>query len=118
MTWFARRCQEDGYVFDSAKELEHYRCLRLRQMAGDIRDLEVHVPFELAPGVILGRRRSPPIRYVADFTYRDGADGSLVVEDVKPSGTRGERGYRTAVYVLKRHLMKSVHGIEVQEVEG
>jgi hypothetical protein len=35
-------------------------------------------------------------------------DGKEVVEDVK--------GFRTAVFMLKRHLMKAMYGIEIQEV--
>ena len=38
-------------------------------------------------------------------------DGRLVVEDVKSKATAGAAAYR-----IKRHLMLSVHGIEVKEV--
>ena len=63
--------------------------------------------FELAQAVVLDGRKRPPLRYVADFVYRDSA-GQMVVEDVK--------GVRTQGYRIKRHLMLAVHGIEVREV--
>jgi hypothetical protein len=45
-------------------------------------------------------------RYVADFVYV--RDEKRIVEDVK--------GLKTAVYKLKKRLMKAVHKIEIQEV--
>lgn len=49
------------------------------------------------------------MKYVADFVYQ--ANGQTVVEDVKSAATR-----KLAVYRLKKHLMMSVHGLEVVEV--
>lgn len=44
--------------------------------------------------------------YRADFAYVE--NGSKVVEDVKGKLTEG--------YKIKRHLMKTVHGIEIKEI--
>jgi hypothetical protein len=73
--------------------------------AKKITDLQLQVKYELAPSVVIQGRKRPPIRYVADFVYMQ--DGKRVVEDVK--------GMLTPVYKLKRHLMATVHGIEILE---
>ena len=52
-------------------------------------------------------RTERPVKYIADFVYTD-KSGRLVVEDAK--------GVRTDVYVIKRKLMRQVHGIEIIEV--
>jgi len=49
------------------------------------------------------------VKYVADFVYQE--NGQLVVEDVKSTMTRN-----LPVYRLKKHLMKSVHGLEIREI--
>jgi len=45
---------------------------------------------------------------VADFCYVDCATGERITEDVK--------GYRTSEFVLKKKLMRYVHGIDIVEV--
>lgn len=97
----------DGIRWDSKREYARWQELTLLQMAGEIRELERQVPYELAPAVKVQGRRRPPLRFFADFRYRD-ALGRVVVEDAK--------GMRTETYVVKRHLMKSVHGIDIVEV--
>ena len=101
----------DGITFDSKRESERYQELKALASRNLIEDLRHQVPFELAPGVRFSdeKRAKPALRYVADFAYR--LDGRLVVEDVKSAITA-----KAAAYRIKRHLMLSVHGIEVQEV--
>lgn len=102
----------DGMTFDSQREVARWAALQLMQKAGDIRDLQRQVPYVLAPAVRLGpsQRQKPAMRYVADFVYRDLRKGDVVVvEDVK--------GVQTEVFRVKLHLMKSVHGIDVQMVK-
>ena len=48
------------------------------------------------------------MRYYADAVYEE--DGAKVVEDTKSDITR-----RDPVYRIKKHLMMSVHGIEIME---
>lgn len=98
----------DGIQFDSIKEARHYTNLTLLARAGQIRDLRLQVTYDLAPKVKLDGRTKPALRYKADFVYFDVKVGREVVEDVK--------GMRTKEYRIKRHLMMSVHGIEVREV--
>ena len=106
-----RKVTIDGITFDSKREAGRYQELKALAARNLIEDLRHQVPFELAPGVKFSdeSRKKPALRYVADFAYR--LDGRLVVEDVKSAITA-----KAAAYRIKRHLMLSVHGIEVREV--
>ena len=92
-------------TFDSKKEYARWTSLRCLQDMGAIENLERQVVYELAPSVVIRGRKRPPLRFIADFRYVE--NGKTVVEDSK--------GFQTPVYKAKRHLMKSVHGIEVKE---
>lgn len=96
----------DGMRFDSKAEYRHWCFLVLRAKAGEIADLRRQVPFELAPAAVYGGTKHKPMIYVADMTYTEG--GKMVVVDVK--------GVRTDAYRLKRHLMATVHGIDIKEI--
>lgn len=98
----------DGVRFDSKRELKRWQELRLLERAHKIGSLERQVVYVLAPAVrLVGEKRlKPAIRYVADFRYFDADKGVFVIEDAK--------GSETDVSRLKRHLMKSVHGIDVR----
>ena len=106
-----RKTVLDGITFDSEREASRYQELKVLAARGVIEDFRHQAPFVLAPGVRFSdeKRAKPALRYVADFSYR--IDGRLVVEDVKSRVTAGAAAYR-----IKRHLMLSVHGIEVTEV--
>lgn len=106
-----RKTVLDGITFDSEREASRYQELKVLADRGVIEDFRHQAPFVLAPGVRFSdeKRAKPALRYVADFSYR--LDGRLVVEDVKSKVTAGAAAYR-----IKRHLMLSVHGIEVKEV--
>lgn len=96
----------DNLKFDSKREAARWQQLKMMEKAGMISELTRQVPFELAPSVIIRGRKKPALTYRADFTYRQ--DGLLVVEDSK--------GVVTKEYSIKRHLMKSVHNIDIVEV--
>ncbi len=102
----AVKTEVDGFVFDSKAEARRYGELKLLEAAGEIRELQLQVPFHLdVNGVHV-------CDYVADFVYQTTDDGrrtTRVVEDAK--------GRRTPVYQLKKKLMRAVHGIEIREVE-
>lgn len=93
----------NGYA--SQREAKRAGVLSVLERTGNITDLKEQVVFELAPSVVINGRKRPAMKYVADFVYTQG--GRRVVEDVK--------GFRTDVYRIKRHLMKSVHGIDIFE---
>lgn len=105
-----RVTDEQGLKFDSKAEHRHWLHLAALANAGKIMDLRRQVPFELAPAVVIQGRKKRALRYIADFVYVDSETGEQVVEDVK--------GASTDVWRLKRHLMVSVHGIEVREIRA
>ena len=101
----------DGFTFDSQKEARRYSELKLLVRVGEISELELQKSFVLAESVKFNNepRAKPAIRYVADFTYME--NGVMIVEDVKSKATKS-----LPVYRMKKHLMKSVHDIEIQEI--
>lgn len=94
----------DGITFDSKKEAGRWCQLKILERAGQIKDLQIQVPFEIIPKQP-GERAC---KYVADFTYTDCKTGEFVVEDTK--------GQRTKDYIIKRKLMLLVHNIKIKEV--
>ncbi|WP_155033678.1 DUF1064 domain-containing protein, partial [Burkholderia pseudomallei] len=91
----------------SKRERSRWFELIKQQDVGLISGLRRQVVFELAPGVVIASRKRPALRYIADFVYT--RDGKQVVEDVK--------GTITGEYRIKRHLMKSVHDIDISEIK-
>ena len=75
--------------FDSIKEWNRWRELKLLERAGQISELRRQVSFELIPKQD-GERAC---HYIADFVYLDD-QGKTVVEDCK--------GMRTDLYRLKK----------------
>lgn len=105
-----------------ASKKEHKRALQLQEMQGQglISELQEQVPYILIPAQytekaiqlktktkIVQRVAEMPVKYIADFVYKD-SDGNVVVEDTK--------GFRTADYIIKRKLMRYVHGISIVEI--
>lgn len=112
MAWFAKKCTQDGYKFDSLREMRRYQELRLLADAGAIACLEVHPRFELALAVVVDGRKKPALRYTGDFRYIDLDNFSAdVIEDVKSPR------FRTAAYRMRKHLMKAQLGLDILEVE-
>lgn len=91
---------QDGR-FDSQAEMRRWEELKILERAGEIKNLQRQVRFEIIPKI--GRLRA--IFYVADFVYDLG--GKAVVEDKK--------GFKTRLYRLKARLMLWRHGISVLE---
>lgn len=98
-----RRVEWQGMTFGSKAELARWQDLVLMERSGVIRDLKRQVPFDLVVNGML------VCRYVADAVYTDGLPGRerRVVEDTK--------GHRTEMYLMKKKLMRAVHGIEILE---
>lgn len=91
----------DGHFFHSKKEARRYTELKLMQEAGVISNLELQPKFRIEINGIL------ICNYFADFRYYDNERNAEIVEDVK--------GIRTAIYRLKKRLMKAVHDIQIEE---
>ena len=87
-------------VFDSKLEAGRFVSLKRLQESNLISGLQCQVSFSIEVNGLL------VCKYVADFVYLD-IDGRRVVEDAK--------GVRTRDYILKKKLMKAVHGIEIIE---
>lgn len=106
-----KKVEIDGRIFASQIEGERYIELKRLQKAGAICNMRCQVKFELAPGVKIAgaSRKSPPLRYFADFVYT--RDGEEVIEDVKGSKEVTE-GYR-----IKRHLM-ALKGRSIIEIRN
>lgn len=104
-----RKTEVNGILFDSRREARRWVELTFLQRAGEIRDLQRQVPFELIPKQVdeRGRVKERAVSYIADFVYFD-RDGNLVVEDAK--------GMRTDAYKLKKKMMRYFKGIEITEV--
>lgn len=118
--YHSRKITLDGESFDSIKEYNRWRELKLLERAGEITELQRQVKFKLIPtqrepccevnkngcfkkGKVLERECS----YIADFTYKNRL-GFQVVEDTK--------GFKTKDYIIKRKLMLWVHHIQIQEI--
>ena len=114
----------DGTVFDSRKEARRYQELKVYERRGLISNLQRQVEYELIPNQYevverysekTGKRLKDETRlverkvcYVADFVYEEG--GKTVVEDTKSPVTR------TKDYIIKRKLMRYIHGITIKEI--
>lgn len=94
----------DGETFDSKREANYWRELKLREKAGDIRALRRQVPFSLCCPTL--GDDVEVARYIADFTYIDPA--GLHVVDAK--------GKRTQMYSLKKKWLELQLDIVIEEV--
>lgn len=90
-----RKTTVEGITFDSAKEANRYRELKMLEISGLISDLKIQQRFEIVPKAG-GNKRAR--FYVADFTYLEG--GKKIIEDVKSEITR-----KNPVYTLKKALV-------------
>lgn len=93
----------DGYVFDSKAEAARYQQLLLLVKAGEIEGLQVHPIYPL---VVNNQRIG---KYIGDFMYFVPEKDSFVLEDVK--------GVRTAVYRLKKRLVKALYNVDILETQ-
>ena len=98
----------DGIKFDSKREAMRWGQLQFLLRGKQIAMLERQIAFVIAPAVKLHgeARKKPALRYVADFRYYVPSESVWIVEDAK--------GRETPVSRIKRHLMKSVHNIDVR----
>ena len=116
-----RKTTVDGITFDSRREADRYRELKLLERAGVIQRLELQKKFVLIPAQYenfvrygkKGQRLKDGRRciekecaYIADFVYTQ--NGEMVVEDAK--------GMKTKEYIIKRKMMLFMRGIKIKEV--
>ena len=106
------KTEVNGIKFDSIKESERYRDLLILSYHGSIVHLTLQPKFQFEINGELLRNedkkngnKGDPVTYSADFSYMK--NGERIIEDVK--------GFKTAVYKLKKALMLAVHGIRIYE---
>lgn len=99
-----RRTLFMGIWFDSKSEARRYQELLLLEHAGQIRDIECQPRYDL---VVNGQKLG---FYKGDFRYVVVATGQQVLEDVKSLPTK------TAVYQLKKKLVKALYAIDIVEI--
>ena len=94
-------------VADSQHEYRRLNDLKVLERAGEIRDLQTQVRYNLIPSQKICGKTERGVSYVADFVYWT-KDDQFICEDAK--------GHKTADYIIKRKLMKLIHNIDVVEV--
>ena len=94
-----KKAQIDMYVFDSVRESQRYKELKLLERAGEISNLELQPRFLLQDSFKKNGRTFRKIEYVADFKYIE--NGKTIVEDVK--------GMQTDVFKLKHKIFEKVY---------
>lgn len=105
-----KKVEVNGIVYDSKKEMRRHQELLLMEQAGEIKDLQTQVKFELIPAQrVDGKVVERAVTYIADFVYTK--DGHVIVEDTKNPYLRKEPRY-----VIKRKLLLWVHGIRIREI--
>lgn len=95
----------DGIKFDSKKEANRYRELKLLERIGEITDLQLQVRYELLPKYEINGKKIRAINYVADFVYKE--HGAEIIEDVK--------GVRTDVYKIKKKMFEYKYKKAIRE---
>jgi Protein of unknown function (DUF1064) len=92
----------DGIWFGSTHESQVYASLLVRLRAGEIRNLELQVPFPIVVnGVMVGK-------YLADFAFFE--DQKRVIVDAK--------GFATPLYKFKRKCVEALYpAVEFREVK-
>ena len=94
-------------VADSQHEYRRLNDLKVLQRAGEIKDLQTQVRYNLIPAQKICGEKVRGTDYIADFVYWT-KDDQFICEDAK--------GHKTADYIIKRKLMKLIHNIDVVEV--
>ena len=92
---------ENILYFASKAEARWYRDLKMREKAGEIRNLECQKKFEFY------ERDVAVFSYLADFVFFEGEARRVI--DVK--------GFDTPVSALKRKLIQARYGIEIEVVK-
>jgi hypothetical protein len=114
--YHSKKIKVGDLVFDSKKEYNRYKELKILESKGIIKDLQRQVKFVLIPaqyeeikgprGGIKKKTLERECSYYADFTYIK--DDEFIVEDTK--------GLKLPDYIIKRKLMLYIHNIRIKEV--
>jgi len=106
----SKKCEFNGFKFDSQTEMSRYMELMMLVKIGDVRDLEVHPCIRIdVDGVHI-------CKYNPDFRYKNKL-GETIVEDVKGNWKNKKAFHATTnwqIFRLKCKMLKAIYGIEVQ----
>lgn len=103
----------DGFKFQSKKECEHYKQLKILERAGIIKELELQKKFELQPSFIDNNgKKHRPITYIADFFYYEDTLKYYIAEDVKSEATKKDKAY----CIKKKMFMYQYPNIVFKEI--
>lgn len=97
----SKKTEVDGVWFDSKKEADRYRQLKVLERCAHIKNLNLQPAFPLIVNETLIST------YVADFSYFDMRTKEATVEDTK--------GLKTPVYRLKKKLFEALYGRRILE---
>lgn len=100
-----KRTEYNGHVFHSKREAAFAQELELLKRAKDKGQRVKDIKYQPVFPIVINDKKV--CKYVGDFDVLY-ADGRRVLYDVK--------GFRTAIYRLKKKLMDAVYGIEIVEV--
>jgi hypothetical protein len=95
------KIEEDGKTFDSIKEAKYYGQLKLRKAAGEIKDFEHHVVYQIE----LNEQKI--FKYEADFVVQY-HDGTQTIIDVKSKATA-----TLPVFNLKKRIIKAIYNVDI-----
>ena len=98
-----RKVTIDGVQFDSVAESKFYSVLKLREKAGEVYEVELQKPYALTVNGQL------VCTYKCDFAFYDALVKRNRVVDVK--------GVQTKDFIIKKKLMRAVHGIDVEIIK-
>lgn len=93
----AKKTEVDGITFDSKAEARHWCELKIRERAGEIKDLQRQVEYRLEVNGHL------VCKYIADFEYIE--NGKMVTADTK--------GMILPEFRLKAKLFRAIHGRDI-----
>jgi hypothetical protein len=101
--YYNKKCEYNGIIFDSQKELKRYNDLILLEKNKKINNLFMHPKYILQePFVDREGQRQRAIYYIADFQYEE--NGKIIVEDVKALNKKNGKPILTEVYKIKKKL--------------
>ena len=107
-----KKVEYEGHKFDSKRECEYYKVLRIMKAAGEIVDFSVHPKYIIIDSYKCPStgRKIPATTYSADFFVRY-PDGTTKVIDVKSEATRKKDAYR-----IKKKAFEQRYGIAIHEI--
>lgn len=111
MKYKNKKCELDGFKFDSLKERDYYSILKLLKQRGQIIDFDLQPKFEYIITYSTSYNNNIMIqkaKYIADFRVFHN-DGTITVEDVK--------GFETAIFKRKKKIIKKLYGIDIKIIK-